>query len=668
MCKKMCHYLWVVMLFVVMAAHAQTQYPQLTDIPTIYINTEDGQDITSKDVYIYCTLVYRDGDSLAIYERTQIRGRGNSTWTTKSAKKPYRIKFAVSQKFLGQGYAKNKSWTLLANSGDRSMLRNALTHDLGEFVKMDFSPAARFVDLYINNKYRGTYLISDHVNVDNKRVEVDEDTGFLLEYSQDGGKSEPPHFQGKYGWVDVKNPDPPTDEQMSFVQNYITDTRDRLLNNSFTTYADPRNGYRAKVDTTSLIKWYVASEITTNWDAMYSVKAYMERDSTLCFGPLWDEDLGWNNNNEKDLLNALVAEETWVSFNSNYRPLTEATRKLWKDPWFANAVTMKLNQLANSGIKDFLLHKVDSLAAVINQSQALNYKINENGYKINESGLDDFDRYHSYSKYSQYVDQLKDLINKRIDNLLRLFADRNKNNRYVDENVDLPIKAESGVNVVVRRTAKAGVWTTVCLPFTLTDSEAKRMFGSGVRVATLSGVSGGMFAFRTQSSGAQMNAGTPYIVKPSLDVDVPFSFQNVRTTANASTTNVIGNLFVGTFKPGKLNTDELTYALNDEGNLYHPSVYDNPMPGFRAYLTTSSVADIKGFTVDGVEAGQYVVMPLLGDINQDGMVSIEDVTLLVDIINGFVPENFNRKQADLNGDGKISKKDANLLIEKLMGK
>ena len=669
MCGKTRYIVWAALLGAAMAAHAQSlnQYPQLTNVPTIYINTEDGKDITSRDVYKYCTLVYRDGDSLAVYENTQIRGRGNSTWTTKSQKKPYRIKFAESQKFLGKGYAKSKSWVLLANSGDRSMLRNALTHDLGEFVKMDFSPAALFVDLYINNNYRGTYLVSDHVNVDNKRVEVDEETGFLLEYSQDGGKSEEPHFKGNYGWVDVKNPDPPTAEQMSFVQNYITDTRNRLLNSSFTTYADPRNGYRAKVDTTSLIKWYVASEITTNWDALYSVKAYMERDSTLCFGPLWDEDLGWNNNREIDLATKLVAEETAISGNSNYRPLSEATRKLWQDPWFANAVNIRLNRLVKRGIKEFLLNKVDSLAQVIDQSQQQNYS----KWKINESGLDNFDRYHSYTKYSQYVQQLKNLINQRIDYLVGAFADRNKNNRYIAENADLPIAAESGVNVVVRRTAKAGVWTTVCLPFALSESEVRRFFGNDVKVATLSSVSGGLFSFWTQSQ-IQMNAGTPYLVMPSLDVDVPFSFQNVSTTATASSAWVSGgHYFIGTFKPTNLGSDRQTYVLDDEGNLVHPSADDGPMPGLRAYLTTNGVMDITGFSVNGVKAGDFVVKPVKGDVNGDGEITIADVTALVNIVLGkdsTEPHQYNHNLADINGDGEITIADVTALVNIVLGK
>ena len=367
-----------------------------------------------------------DGDSTAIYEDTKIRGRGNSTWTN-SDKKPYRLKFAESQKFLGKGYAKSKSWTLLANAGDKSMIRNALTRELGLFVGLPFCPAARFVDLYLNGNYRGTYQISDHVNVDNKRVEVNDTTGFMLEFSQAEDKSEEPHFKGQYGWVDIKSPDVDllTTEQQSFIEQYFSDTRKRLQNSSFTIYADPRKGYRAKVDTATLVNWYVASEITGNWDALYSVRTYMEHDSTLCFGPLWDEDLGWNNNSEVDMTQELIAEKTQIPGYSNLRPLSALTRKLWQDPWFANAVTTRLNELINNGLEEYLLKSVDSLSAIVSQSQAKNYQL----WPINSSGLANFDRYHSYSSYSQYISQLKSFISDRVAFLKSAFASRNSNNR-----------------------------------------------------------------------------------------------------------------------------------------------------------------------------------------------------------------------------------------------
>ena len=392
----------------------------------------------------------------------------------------------------------------------------------------------------------------------------------------------------------------------------------------------------------------------------------MEADSTLCFGPLWDEDLGWNNNREIDLATKLIAEETAISGNPNYRPLSEATRKLWQDPWFANAVTVRLNRLVKRGVKEFLLNKVDSLAQVIEQTQQQNYRI----WPISRSSLSNFDRYYSYRNYSEYVQQLKDLINQRIDYLVGAFADRNKNNRYIDENADLPIVAESGVNVVLRRTAKAGVWTTVCLPFALSESEVKRFFGNGVKVATLSSVSGGLFSFWTQSQ-IQMNAGSPYLVMPSLDVDVPFSFQNVSTTAYASRSYVSGHLFIGTFKPTKLGSDLQTYALDDEGNLVHPSASDAPMPGFRAYLTTKGVMDITGFSVNGVKAGDFVVKPVKGDVNGDGQITIADVTALVNIVLGkdsTEPHQYNHNLADINGDGEITIADVTALVNKILGK
>ena len=148
----------------------KSMYVQKTNIPTIYIDTYNNQSVTSKTEYIYATMVYVSGTDTLRYDSMKIRGRGNSTWGL--AKKPYRIKFKESTKFLGKGYAKNKSWTLLANHGDKSLLRNAVTSRMGEFLGMPFNPAAHFVDLVLNGTYLGNYQVSDQVNVDNKRVEI----------------------------------------------------------------------------------------------------------------------------------------------------------------------------------------------------------------------------------------------------------------------------------------------------------------------------------------------------------------------------------------------------------------------------------------------------------------------------------------------------------------
>ena len=63
------------LLFVAAASSVLAQqFKQLTDVPTVYIETENGQDITSKEDYIMCTFTMVDGDNTTRFENTQIRG------------------------------------------------------------------------------------------------------------------------------------------------------------------------------------------------------------------------------------------------------------------------------------------------------------------------------------------------------------------------------------------------------------------------------------------------------------------------------------------------------------------------------------------------------------------------------------------------------------------
>ena len=100
------------------------EYVQQTDLPTIYIETEGGRPIVSKEDYVDAVLHYVDSNGVKTYDALGVRGRGNSTWNLE--KKPYRIKFAEKQEFMGSKRAKAKSWTLLANFADKTLLRNAV--------------------------------------------------------------------------------------------------------------------------------------------------------------------------------------------------------------------------------------------------------------------------------------------------------------------------------------------------------------------------------------------------------------------------------------------------------------------------------------------------------------------------------------------------------------
>jgi len=402
------------------------QYANRSDLPAIYIETFDGYGITSKEVYKYCRLHYVDETGYVTkYDSVSIRGRGNSTWNL--SKKPYRIKFLNKEKFLGTGYAKAKKWTLLANAGDKTMIRNAVTSAMGEFTSLKFNPAAKFVDLVLNGTYQGTYQISDQIDVRPHRVNIVEqdlpltDTsdltgGYLLEV--DGFRDGNCFTTSRYAApVRIHYPDDEeiVAKQTNYIRNYVNSFETALASSSFT---DPKKGYRAFVDTLSLIDWYICTEVSANIDGFYSTYFYKEQaDSLLYWGPLWDYDIAYNNDQRVRSEHGLSSTVNSLMVDIAYNGSKNWVIRMWEDPWFQRAVYRRYSELIEAGLVDYLQEQVDSMAQLLSQSQELNYQ----RWGINRK------MYHEmvlYSSYDQYVADLKTFISDHCTYLLEAFANR----------------------------------------------------------------------------------------------------------------------------------------------------------------------------------------------------------------------------------------------------
>jgi len=569
-----------------LSAAAQQPYKQLTNLTTMYIDTEGGAPVASRDDYVTCTVTLVNGDSVVQLEKVQIRGRGNSTWTDvgENGKRPYRLKLNKKRRLIGPDHANAKSWTLLANAADKSMLHNAITADVGRLCGLPFCPAAQFVDLYLNGDYRGTYQLSDQVEVRERRVEVDTQTGWLLEYNKDEAKSSPPQFKlGSYGVVDIKNPtdEQLTSERMNAIETFVNELVSRMEATDslagLPRYMHPVEGYRAMVDTASLVNWAVAGEITANWDMLYSVFLYKEADAAgLSFGPLWDLDLGYNNHQQMDMGRRLVGltniELGWLG---SARPLVKLTERVWQDPWFQHAMATRLQQLIDSGIEAKLLACVDSLAALIDSSQQRNYEV----WPLYESSFNYLDRQHSRRTYAQYVDLLRDFIPDRLAFLQRQFSSRDAHNRAIGEGESVSVEAADSVNIILRRPMEAEEWTTLCLPFSLSDAQSEALFGKHAHVAEPTAVEGNTLIFTTLAS-KDLQAGRPYLIRPTRRVASPTTIPQVSIIATEPSslqlTDAEGRqwTFSGTFSPTDLNdtscaltVSDHNFALSSEGRL-----------------------------------------------------------------------------------------------------
>ena len=141
-------------------------------LPVVYIDTEGGQEITSKEKYIDATLRVQGNDQYSnsknLYDGvTEIRGRGNSTWS--QPKKPYRLKLDKKTDMFGMG--KSKHWVLLANYLDESLLRNTLAYDMSGEMGMEHLSTV-WVDVIMNGEYVGNYQFCENIRVDDTRVDI----------------------------------------------------------------------------------------------------------------------------------------------------------------------------------------------------------------------------------------------------------------------------------------------------------------------------------------------------------------------------------------------------------------------------------------------------------------------------------------------------------------
>lgn len=551
------------------------QYTQLTNIPTIYIETFGNKAVTSKTNYIYATMTYIDGSKMTQYDSLQIRGRGNSTWNL--AKKPYRIKFKESTKFLGKGYAKNKSWTLLANHADKSLLRNAVTFNMGEFLGQPFNPASHFVDLVLNGTYLGNYQVSDQVNVDKNRVEVFEqeeiatDTsnitgGYLIEI--DGfGTNEKVNFRtNKNLIVSVKSPDDDiiNAAQKDYIKEYINDFESSLFSSSFT---DAENGYRATADSATLVSWYLATELSANVDGFWSTYIYKDRDDPkLYFGPLWDYDIAYNNcNRVGDVTNRDMID---AGFGSD---LTKVwVKRMIQDPWFNDAVNNAWQQKLDEGLEEFLYNYIDSMATYLDRSQQKNY----NRYSISSRVYNEI---YLYSTYADYIDQLKRFIDQHIDFLTARFAERADEEGGDDEPIVLrPFELQDGyyysiynkgtnkVMDIANQSAEAGAGVVIWSPEYGRDTQMWKIVKVGDYYQLINKGTG--MAFNDPSPNS--NVGTPLNVAIPDETDERqlWQFITVNENDNYNIVNVYTDHAINNSGGGAADGNNILSYTNDDRN------------------------------------------------------------------------------------------------------
>jgi hypothetical protein len=426
-------------------SHSQAQ---ITDLPTLYITTTNNEVIKSKEAYISGTLkTVNSSSTIGEYDGTiEIRGRGNITWDWSDEgfypKRPYRIKLLSKKNLLGMK-ASERSWTLLANHGDKTLMRNALAFKLSNILNFEYTVDYRFVDVVLNGQYIGNYQLADQVEVAANRVPItkipkadspnyDITGGYLLEadsyYNAEPDKIK---FLTKGGMhMVIKSPDDGdiTNQQKEYIQNFFTTVENTLFSIN---YKDPQNGYQKYFDMPSLINWYLVCEITGNSDAFRSIYMYKKHgQDKIYFGPVWDNDLSWGN----DYTNEFKINKRVMDFAHTTDGDTEYKwiQRILTDPNFNRAVAERFEELYSGKLPEELNTAIDELRNLLTSSQAKNFT----RWPIlqKDAGLSPF----YFATWNEHVNQLRKTVTDRLAWLRTSFATSSmsfKDNQNIPSNI-----------------------------------------------------------------------------------------------------------------------------------------------------------------------------------------------------------------------------------------
>lgn len=404
-----------------------SQFFQVTNLPTVVIRTDKATEVTSKEYEISSTVyvISDGGKKVHIGEKTGIRGRGNASWGF--AQKPYRIKFDKKAKLL-DAPAEAKKWTLISPYGDKSMMRNILAFEISRRVGAKYTPYCQPVDVIFNGEYRGCYQLCDQIDIREGRVDITEmkpedntgdalTGGYLIEIDANA-TSEKCYFWSNKGIpVTIKSPD---DDKITAQQKkYIEDCFNNVLNKVFSDHFTHEDwGYYPYFDIDSFLKHFIVGELSGNTDTYWSTYMYKERgDQKLYTGPVWDFDIAFDNDsrthNELNNPSGFLYSSGTASFAGGDNMQQFVTRIVRMDPVAKARLKEMWNDLRDSGVitPESLVQYVNDTEQYLDQSQKLQYtRWNNLNFNVNMN-------YQHLGSYPAEVDVVRKFINRRVTDL-----------------------------------------------------------------------------------------------------------------------------------------------------------------------------------------------------------------------------------------------------------
>jgi hypothetical protein len=397
-----------------------------SNLPIVMINTDYGWDIVDEPrIMATMKIIYRgpgernyysdrdNPDYLNYDGRIDIEIRGSSSQAF--SKKQYgfstRLSDDVSKNNVSLlGMPEEHDWILNGMVYDTAMIRDYLCYNL--YRKLgSYASRTVYCELFINNNYRGIYLLQEKIKADKERVDVIKiGSNDNVPHNVSGGyitKADKvslgePVMWTMFTWygapVDylsvLPKPENLTPSQLDYIRIQFEDLETTARNKDVSL----ENGFPSIIDIPSFIDHIIISELGSNPDAyQYSTYFHKDRRGKLRAGPIWDSDLTFGN----DLFFWGFDRSNTAGWHFEERENDGST--FWRDLFYSNEFRCYLSKRWNELIQPEGPLHIESIEAFLDSTVSV----------IGEAVARDYVRWGISANHLQLISDIKSFVVER---------------------------------------------------------------------------------------------------------------------------------------------------------------------------------------------------------------------------------------------------------------
>ena len=353
-----------------------------------------------------------------------IERRGNSSqWQGKT---PYRFETVDDEGDNSNvellGMPAENDWVLYAPWQDKTMIRNVLTYQLSNEMGR-YASRSRHVELYLNNEYRGIYVLMEKIKRDGNRVDIsklnpDEITGddvtggYILKFDWFNTGDNIGGFESEFDDMIYNYHYPkPSDivpEQEAYIQDYINGFETIMMG---TDYTNDSTGYPSMMNVESFVDFILLQELAKNVDA-YRLSTYIYKDkesvdNRLIAGPVWDINHGFGN---CDYGETWEVDNWLLEFNpEGGDQMAFWWELLWEDLAFQHKAAVRYTELRQTIFSEEHIYSIiDSVADYLGPA------VDRNFARWPLLGNYIWPNYYVFDTYEEEIDYLKSWTAQRL--------------------------------------------------------------------------------------------------------------------------------------------------------------------------------------------------------------------------------------------------------------